>query len=345
MQKFFHAILLRKPFLKILSDTFIPDKNLPPTEYRRENEANYNMEDIMNKLKRYLHKLLYPHAAVIVLLTLFSAAGLFCVFISRRAGGPAAYAVYLLTFYTICVLAAAFIRLRKWIGKKLHANTHSARYLSEAELRTRISLYTGTVINLAYAVFKLVTGILYDSVWFGAVAIYYFALCIIRFTLIRYDRKIHNTAAGHDLYQWKSCKSCGLMLLWLNLIISAIVSMTVYQNKSYFYPGYVIYASAMYTLYRLTVAIVKLLRFRKDHNPLLAAATALDFTIALMAVFSLQTAILAALGAVMSEGLRRTMNTVTGGGVCLFSICIAVFMILRAVINLRRQASYSSGSR
>ncbi len=37
-------------------------------------------------------------------------------------------------------------------------------------VRVRISLYGSFIINLAYAFVKLVSGIVYHSVWFGAIA-------------------------------------------------------------------------------------------------------------------------------------------------------------------------------
>lgn len=292
----------------------------------------------MEKIRTLLHRLLSPPIIVTVLLTFFSASGIFFISSDNRKNKLIAYAVYFLSFYTLCVLAAAAVKIRNRLKAALRSGTHAA-YLSEAELRIRVSLYTGTVINLAYAVFKLVTGILYDSVWLGSVAIYYFVLCIIRFTLIKYDRKINSMKKNHDRYQWKSYKICGILMLCLNLIISGMVFMMVYQNKGYLYPGFVFYASAVYTLYRLTIAVMKLIRFRKGNNPLLSAATALDFTIALMAMFALQTALFASFGTGIAENIRMTMNALTGGTVCVVIICISMYMTIRAVKKLKTLSS------
>ena len=61
----------------------------------------------MEKAKRILKKLLFPHAVLILLLTVLSAAGLTYVFTHAMNSHPVAYVIYLLSFYTLCVVVAA----------------------------------------------------------------------------------------------------------------------------------------------------------------------------------------------------------------------------------------------
>ena len=57
-------------------------------------------------------------------------------------------------------------------------------FLKNKKARTEIMLRLGLIINVGYAGYNLVTGFLYRSVWFGAVAIYYIMLCTIKFFLL-----------------------------------------------------------------------------------------------------------------------------------------------------------------
>lgn len=286
----------------------------------------------MERYKKIVLRMLYPGWIISILLTIFSAAGLVYVFLNDLTEHLTAYIIYVISFYTLCVLVAAIPGIVKKCRKKVYSNNYAARYLTERELRARISLYTGTVVNLAYSVFKLIMGIWFRSVWFGAVAVYYMVLCLIRFLLIRNDRRIRNIKQDkkRTINQWNSYRTCGWLLLILNATMTGMVFQMVWQNKSYSYPGFVIYASAAYTFYRLTMAIVRMIKLKKAGNPLLSAAKALDFSVALMAIFSLQTAMFSSFGGDMSEAVRRLMNIMTGGTVCLAVVCIAVYMLLRS---------------
>lgn len=291
----------------------------------------------MNKTKKILLKLLYPHWVLVCLLTLLSTAGLLWIFLSGLEEAPVAYAVYMLAFYTLCTVCAAVPGIYKKGRALVYKNNHAARYLTEKELRTRISLYSGTLINLGYAVFKLFTGVYYRSVWFGAVAVYYMVLCLIRYVLIREDR--HSTQISTEeerrLHDWKSYRNCGWLLLILNAAVTGMVVQMIWQNKSYSYPGFVIYASAAYTFYRLTMAIIRTVQTRHGSNPVFSAAKAMDLCAALMAIFALQTAMFSSFGMEMTAESRGLMNLLTGSAVSLAILCIAVYMIVRSTKILR----------
>ncbi|MGN0561973.1 MAG: hypothetical protein ACI4K6_04130 [Candidatus Fimenecus sp.] len=290
------------------------------------------------RTKEIFKKLIYAPVPLLLLLTVISAAALFAVFYCRADTQPLAYGVYVLSAYTLTADVAAAIRIGKTVNRRLRQNKHIAAYFTRADLRVRISLYCGTAINLAYAVFKLGTGILYRSVWLGSVAIYYILLVRIRFLLIRDDRTVRKHTDTTQISPWKSYRRCGGILLVLNFVISGMVFQMIAQNQGTAYPGYVIYASAAYTFYRLIAAFVKIRKTRKMQNPILSAAKAVDLCIALMALFSLQTAMLTVFGADMPQNTQRWLNIVSGAAVCVLVICIAIYMLLRAKQNINSAA-------
>lgn len=289
----------------------------------------------MERFKKLLIKLLYPHIAIALLIVIISTVGLAYVFTQQGLETHiVSYLIYAFSFYALCIVVANVIPLIKKMNHLLHGNAHTSRYLSEAELRARISLYLGTLINIGYAVLKLITGVVYSSFWFGAVAIYYMVLSIIRFLLIRADRKSVKLTDDTYRHEWKSYRLCGVLLLLLNTTMSGMVFQMVWQNKGYSYPGFVIYASAAYTFYRLTVAIIKICS-KKIVIPILLSTKALDLSMALMSMFALQTAMFASFGAGMAAESRRLMNALTGGTVCFAVVCIALFMIIKSMKKLR----------
>lgn len=294
----------------------------------------------MEKCKRIPKKLMYPHGAILLLLTILSAAGLIFVFTNGLEAHPVAYVLYPVSAYTLCVLLIASPPLVRKCRDLLYGNARIARYLSQEELRSRSSLYRSTLINLGFGIFKLSIGVYLQSHWFGAVGIYYMVLCLIRFLLVQNDRKLRRI---HDpeiqlRRQWRSYRVCAWLLLLLNATMSGMVFQVIWQNQSYVYPGYIIYVTAAYTFSRLTVSIVKAFKRRTVSNHVFAAARALDLSVALMAIFALQTAMFATFGAETDAGTRQLMNSLTGGAVCLAVVCIAALMLLRAKKEYGRKA-------
>lgn len=284
----------------------------------------------MAKWKNVCKKLLFPPAGVVGLVSLLAVAGLCYVFLGGHDAQPIAYGIYAVSFYALCLLAASAPPVIRKSKALLLGNRHTHRYLTEKELRARISLCTGTLLNLAYAALKLATGITMRSTWFGALALYYLISSLIHYVLIRNDRAGSQIPDQTErrLRSWKSCRTCGWLLCVLNLSMTGMAFQMIRQNKCYSYPGYVIYASAAYTFYRITKSIINVTKIKKTDDPVLSAAYTVDFCMALMSVFALQTAMFSSFGADMSPATQQLMNSLTGSAVCLLVLCAAIFMVV-----------------
>lgn len=264
-----------------------------------------------------------------MLLVLGSAAALTYVFLNGLDTHPIAYFVYPLSFYALCTLAIRIPALVRWCRSSLYGNRYSARYLTERELRMRISLYNSTAFNLAFGLFKLIIGIVYGSGWFGAIGIYYMVLSLMRYLLLRKDRALRSSTAPTLAAQWQSYRTCGGLLLMLNAAMSGIVFQILRMDRGYMYPGFFIYALAAYTFYRLTMAIIQSIRLRRHTQPLFSAAKRIDLSAALMSIFALQTAMFASFGGETSTETQQLMNTLTGGTVCCIVVCLAFSMLVK----------------
>lgn len=288
----------------------------------------------MNKLKKTTLKLLYPHPLITVLLSIISTAGLIYIFSQNKEESILAYFIYVVAFYTLCTVIAEIIPAIKKIKIALHSNKHTSKYLSEADLRARISIHTGTVINISFAIFKFLAGIYYNSTFFLAIGVYYAVLSIIRFTLIHHDRKTKRLSENQIFMQWKTYRLCGILLMLLNLTMTGMVFQIIGQDKFFSYPGFIIYIIAAYTFYRLIITIIRLIK-NKQPNPILLGARAVDLSISLMSLFSLQTAMFNSFSSDASEDMHRLMNIFTGGGVCLGVVLISIFMIIKSTKKIK----------
>lgn len=269
------------------------------------------------------------------------------VFLSKMPENALTYAVYLVSAYALAVTVTGIYRAVKMVRytaashptvQKLRAHPLVKRFSTDVLFRADVSLYRGMLANLLYAVFKLAASIRYASVWFGAVSVYYFTLCGIRLYLARASRKSGGRQEQERrLYELQVCRRTGFLMLLLTVAMLGMILQMVLHNRSFQYPGMVIYASAFYTFYSLITAVVYAVKARKLHRPAFSAARALNLDGALMSILALQTAMLAQFG----EGdavFRQIMNAATGGAVTLLSALLAVFLIVSAAKRAGRDA-------
>ena len=292
----------------------------------------------MNKLKKILSHILlppFPPSMIIAILSfVFVGIILFFGFIDT----PAAYIAYALSTYGLyLVIRTLLIPAVKKIKALLCKNKYIALYFNDISVKARVALYSGTAINLIYAVFKLITGIVYTSYWIAAIALYYLALGGIKFILVSHDRRIikHNDE-NTLMTEWKSYRLTGRWLLLLNTTISGIIIQVVRHNQTYTYPGTLIFVYAAYAFYQLISALIKVIKAKKVKTPLFRAATAIDFSVAITAMFTLQTAMLSSFSNDTFD--KSVFNIPTGICVSLIIFGIAVFMIVNARKNLKTQA-------
>lgn len=284
----------------------------------------------MKKWKMIYKKLLFPPTWLILILIIFSTASLITVFVKSWEETIISYIVYMLSAYTLTVLCIYLIKILpkqyKAIKKAVYINPLGKQYMTDANFRVTVSLYISLLINLAYSALKLTSGIIYSSLWLGAVAVYYILLSLLRFILLRYMK----TGKGKQdiLQEYKRYRLCGMIMLVLNLSLTGIVFQMVWQNKGYSYPGILIFVAATYTFYTVTVSIIDLIKYSKYKSPVLSAAKAIRFAAALVSLLSLETAMLVQFGD--DENYRRLMTALTGSGVCIIVLGMSIYMISKS---------------
>ncbi len=282
-------------------------------------------------------KLLFPPVWIIIALTIISTAGLIFVFVKALEKSIAAYLFYVLAFYTLTVLCI-FLSLvlpkqYKQIRQKIYDNPFGSRYMTDAEFRTHIWLHISLAVNLLYAAMNVLSFILYHSMWFVCLAVYYSILAVMRFLLAKYARR---NGFGRDMEgELKRTVICSCILLTLNFALSGSVLMMLYQNKGYEYHGIMIYIMATYTFYITTNAIVSLVKSRLQNSPAITMTRVISLSAALVSMLSLETAMFSAFGQDMDPDSKRLMIILTGAGVSLCVITMSVYMIIKSTNEIK----------
>ena len=207
------------------------------------------------------------------------------------------------------------------------------RYGTDKVFRGRFALWRSAGVDVVYAVFRLITGFIYDSKWFVTLALYYLGLSVIRFTLIRSYDRVSKDREKYDIkFEYGRYRLSAIFLLILTLPLSGMAAQTVIENSSFNYPGLVIYASATYTFYIATMAIINVVRYREIG--ILSASKAITLATAAVSLFGLQTAMLSHFSG-NDTAFKMIMNAVTGGMVIVVVIALAIYMIITSTQKIK----------
>lgn len=255
------------------------------------------------------------------------------------------YIAYVLSAYALVISVTGITKIINFVRGGFRENEGIKTLLTiptveklfnESTYRTELALYPGFCINVIYVIFKTSLGIYYRSAWFLSLGVYYLALAIMRFLLIHYLRFRKKTANKGD--ELRRYRMCGYMLFLIDAALVGITILAVKENAGFTYPGYLIYVMALYAFYSVVTAVINLIKYRKYGSPVMSAAKVINMSTALVSIFSLETAMLAQFGGENDEKFRLIMTSLTGAGVSLIVIGMALFMIIRSGILIKRCA-------
>ena len=287
--------------------------------------------------KAFWRKLLFPPVWLMAILLVVSAVALPVVFVKGLTETPIAYIVYVIAFYTVCVIsvfcAVVLPKQYKSIRARLYANPIAYRYMSDAAFKTHVKLYASLAANLLYAAVNILSWYLYQSMWFVVLAVYYVILAVMRFLLVRHVR-IHGIGKNR-LGELRRAKLCSYFLLTLNFVLTGAVMMILYQNKGFEYHGILIYIMASYTFYITTHAIVDLIKYRKYRSPVMTTSKIIALSAALVSMLALETAMFSQFGGDMSPESKWLMIALTGAGVSIVVIVMSIYMIVRSAQEIK----------
>ncbi len=274
--------------------------------------------------------LLFPYRIIIFLLFNLTVVGLIYIFVNHLETHILAILFYVVAFYTLVVVCARIPRIVMNIKNGVYANRYANAYLTDKELRMRISMYRGLLINFVFATFKIILGFLYNSSWLFAMAGYNVILSIMRFVVIFRSQVKGLTEEAMYRRGLQNFKVCGWLMMLLNVAVSVIMFMVIVQKQTIEYHMIVTIGLAAFTFYCFTMAIINMVKYRTRNNPVYAAVKRIDMVKAIVSIFTLQVAMLTSFGGQGAEINNGLMNTLTGIAVTIAINTIAAFMIYAA---------------
>lgn len=250
--------------------------------------------------------------------------------------------------------AMVFISMAVWsliirskdIYKKIydlgHGFSYIARMWDDYRYRTIVSGYMSLFVNIILVISKGIAGCYFASMWMIVLSMYYLLLCITKFFLLRNHRKLEKSRNKNVRLkkEWEIVRICGIFFILLVLILQVLVLMIVKDGNSFSYQGVLIYAVAAYDFYCLSCSIIYMIKMRKRHSPSIVAIKCISFASSLVAILSLQTAMIASFGNQNQQmNNQKLMNTLTGSAVCILIGIMGFVMLIYATNQINQVKS------
>ena len=269
-------------------------------------------------------------------MSIFCAVGLVWVFTHDRMEWVPAYFLYALSAYSltaVCVRLPAALREGK---QRLAQYPKLTAVLANGDLLFRLGLYFEQIVNFAYGLFKIASGVILGSAWIGCDGIYNMAQALIQlFQILR--RKYAKTLEQ----QWKSYRFCGVLILLMHLTLTGIVFQMVNWNRAEEQGEIMVITTALFAFYKFISSFVSIAQDRKHIRPVDSSIRMLNLAQAFFAIFSLQASMFHTFGT--GADWERLMNLLTGCSVCLLIVSIGIYMIRRGNREIKKRLEINYG--
>lgn len=299
-------------------------------------------------MKRLLDLLKNPRGAWLIvawLLGIGAAAASIAVVVLEAEGGWV-YAVYLaaavLLAYAIYALVRFVPRATAAVSSFVKKYPLLGKWMGTYEARTLLFAACSFVINVGYVVLNIVMAALMSSIWYAALAAYYFALGALRYAVLfgtRKAKKNAQTERGLAAEKLRIYRNCGIALLIIEGVFMFAVAQFVLSGGGSIaelaaqnmrtYTMITMISSAAFTFYKMTLSIVNLVKVHKMTDPELWALRNISLAAALVSLLALQTT----MTLFLSQPLTREMsvfNGIVGLVVVLIVAGLGIVMIIRA---------------
>mgnify|MGYP006867957065 FL=1 len=130
-------------------------------------------------------------------------------------------------------------------------------------------------------------------------------------------------------YEYIKYKNFGVILLFINVILTFIVLIIVNEKVMNIYPSWIAITVATYTFYLIFISIYNLIKYRKYKSPLMASSKIVNVVTSLVSLISLEIILIPTFGNV-NDLFFEVMIMTTGGGIALIVFIISLYMIIRS---------------
>ena len=134
--------------------------------------------------------------------------------------------------------------------------------ISNQRYRITLSAAAAFALNLLYALYHCVVGIVNLSLWLIAMCAFYGILATMRFSAVLCGRK-NNELPSEDTEKIVM-KLSGILLAVLSFVLAAVSYISLSQNIATQHEEIMMITIATYTFYKVTMAVIRAIKQRKN---------------------------------------------------------------------------------
>lgn len=276
-------------------------------------------------MKNKLKKIFYPNNFIVVIGAFTIIISLIYLIFYNGFGTKISYVLYLLmTYFLILILIKIYNIIRIRVNSIINNNKYLSLYKNDHVLRYRVSLLLSLGFNICYFCFKLISGIIFKSVWFIVFALYYILLVVLRTNIIK--QELNGRSSMKDEYD--KYRNTAVILLFMNVVLTMIILVIVNEKIMNIYPDWIAISVACYTFYLVFISIYNLIKYRKFKSPLISASKVINVITSFISLISLEMVLIPTFGNDLE--FFEIMIMSTGGMIGLIIIVISLYMIIKA---------------
>ena len=226
------------------------------------------------------------------------------------------------------------MRIKIKVFSKLEKYEVGRRIITEQRYRVILFATVSFSLNLLYAFYHGILGVVNCSLWFITMCAYYIILGTMRFSAVLCSRK---SAPAYSIdTEYFVMRLSGILLIVLCFVLTGVIYISLSQNIATKHDTVTMIAIATYTFGKITMAIIKAVKQHNDPSPVLAVIRTIGYAEVAASVLTLQCSMLASFGAMHTMEILR-MNACTGAAVCLFVLILGIVMIVKGKERIEQE--------
>ncbi len=250
------------------------------------------------------------------------------------------YAIYAITSFFLLVALFTTVtytpRFREKCIEHIRRSEFGVRMLEQYSFRTVMFSIVSFGFNVLYVFFHAVVAGLAHSFWYGALALYYLLLTVLRGRVLffhAYTRKGLKTQPEQlRIAELRTYRACGILLTVLPLCLSGALVQVVVDGTAFVHLGWTVFAFAAYAFYKVVMGTLNTVKAYRHADYSIRALRDIGLADAMVSILALQTSLLYN----YATGSTAAYNAVTGGIICALTVLLGVFMTVHANLCLRQ---------
>ena len=174
-------------------------------------------------------------------------------------------------------------------------------------------------MNLLYGTGHAVLGLMDGSVWLLVMAAYHILLGVMRFGAVLTERR--HTSECFVM------RFCGVMLTVLAVVLGTSTALSLLQKRAVPHGMIIMLTIAVYTFWKLTMAIVHTVQAHQSGTPLTRTIRNITLASALASLMTMQRSMLVSFQGDATEQEMMVLNICTGTAVCLLVLLMGLNMM------------------